>query len=79
MYHFTETRNLENYTDMMKDLLSDSPRVAIKWNCVSCIKQLIAKPLVPIEDPLLAELKIAVLPLIRAEKVLKRFLALVSK
>ena len=67
---------MNHYTDVVKELYVDSPRVAIEMKRVSYsyIKESLATPLLPIEAPLLTELKVAVVRLIRAEGTLRRLL-----
>lgn len=64
----------ENHGEDVKSLYVLYLRKSSASDRMFSIKGNLAKPLVPIEEPLLSELKVAVLPLIRAENVLKRFL-----
>ena len=67
-------RDMNHYTDVVKELYFDSLRVALKLNRASYIKESLATPLVAIEAPLLTELKVVVVRLIRAERTLRRLL-----
>lgn len=64
----------KNHGEGVKNLYFLYLRKSIAWDRIFSIEEELATPLVPIEEPLLSELKVAVLPLIRAENVLKRFL-----
>lgn len=58
----------------MKEVYFTSLGHDTRDSCLFWIKEALAKPLMTIEEPLLTELKVAVQPPIRAERVMKRFL-----
>lgn len=58
-----------HYRERVKELYSGSPKHAIRWYWFEYIQEALTKPLVAIEEPLLADLKVFV----RAAQVLKRF------